>query len=253
MPLNAPRATEAAIDPAIEALERSEGVVQRRAVRTLLALAVNLTSNQPLRVHLRLEGVQGSEAEALRQAHSTWIRIHLSQRGRERAAHMGFPNIYTYTKSMGDRLLVAVGRRPFTDKLGLENAGVTVDDRGRVPVNHDFQTNVSSIYAIGDVIPGIMLAHKAEEEAVVCVERIMGIGAHVNYDAIPDVVYTEPEIAAVGKTEKQLKEAGIPYKKGKFPYSANGRAKALNATKGFGFIQPAESTFEFFTVCNQFW
>lgn len=133
----------------------------------------------------------------------------------------------------GDKLLVAVGRRPYTDNLGLEHVGIEPNRRGQIEVNHDFQTNVPNIYAIGDVIPGAMLAHKAEEEAVVCVERMNGIGAHINYDAIPDVVYTEPEIASVGKTEEQLKEEGIEYRKGKFPFSANGRAKALNSTDGF--------------------
>lgn len=133
----------------------------------------------------------------------------------------------------GDRLLVSVGRRAYTDKLGLEAIGLSTDKRGRVEVDHDFQTGVEGVYAIGDVIAGAMLAHKAEEEGVVCVEKMHGIGAHINYDAIPDVVYTEPEVASVGKTEQQLKEEGVPFKKGKFPFSANGRARALNATDGF--------------------
>lgn len=131
------------------------------------------------------------------------------------------------------RLLVAVGRKPYTHNLGLESVGIELNRRGQIEVNHDFQTSADTIYAIGDVIPGPMLAHKAEEEGVVCVERMHGIGAHINYDAIPDVVYTEPEIASVGKTEEQLKEAGIEFKKGKFPFVANGRAKALNSTQGF--------------------
>ena len=131
------------------------------------------------------------------------------------------------------RLLVAVGRKPYTHNLGLENVGIEPNKRGQIEVNHDFQTSVDSIYAIGDVIPGPMLAHKAEEEGVVCVERMNDIGAHINYDAIPDVVYTEPEIASVGKTEEQLKEAGVKFKAGKFPFVANGRAKALNSTQGF--------------------
>ncbi len=133
----------------------------------------------------------------------------------------------------GDRLLVSIGRRAYTDKLGLEAIGLETDKRGRVEVDHDFQTGVEGVYAIGDVIAGAMLAHKAEEEGVVCVEKMHGIGAHINYDAIPDVVYTEPEVASVGKTEQQLKAEGIPFKKGKFPFSANGRARALNATDGF--------------------
>ena len=133
----------------------------------------------------------------------------------------------------GDRLLVSVGRRAYTDGLGLDAIGLGTDNRGRVEVGHDFQTAVEGVYAIGDVIAGAMLAHKAEEEGVVCVELMHGIGAHINYDAIPDVVYTEPEVASVGKTEQELKDAGVPYKKGKFPFSANGRARALNATDGF--------------------
>lgn len=133
---------------------------------------------------------------------------------------------------VADRLLVAAGRLPNTDGLGLENAGVQLDERGRIPVNSHYQTAVGGIYAIGDVIAGPMLAHKAEEEGVACVEGIVTGYAHVNYDAIPGVVYTEPEVATVGKTEEQLKEAGIEYKKGAFPFIANGRARALNATDG---------------------
>ena len=132
-----------------------------------------------------------------------------------------------------DRLMVAVGRRPFTKDLGLESVGIETNKRGQIEVSHDFETSAKGIYAIGDVIPGPMLAHKAEEEGVVCVERINDIGAHINYDAIPDIVYTEPEIASVGKTEAELEEAGIKFKAGKFPYVANGRAKAMAATGGF--------------------
>jgi dihydrolipoamide dehydrogenase len=133
----------------------------------------------------------------------------------------------------GDRLLVCVGRRPFTDGLGLDNIGLETNDRGQIEVDGDFQTDVDGVYAIGDVIPGPMLAHKAEEEGVVCVERMNGIGAHINYDAIPEVTYTDPEIAVVGKTEKELDEAGIEYEKGKFNFRANGRARALDKTGGF--------------------
>jgi dihydrolipoamide dehydrogenase len=133
----------------------------------------------------------------------------------------------------GDRLLVSVGRKPYTENLGLENIGLKTNKWGQIEVDHDFQTTVPGVYAIGDVIPGPMLAHKAEEEAVVAVERMNGIGAHINYDAIPDVVYTHPEIASVGKTEKALKEEGVKYNVGKFPFMANGRAKALASTDGF--------------------
>ena len=131
-----------------------------------------------------------------------------------------------------DRVLLAVGRRPYTDGLGLETVGVELDARGRVPVDEHFRTAAAGVYAIGDVIAGPMLAHKAEEEGIACVERIVTGYGHVNYDAIPGVVYTHPEIASVGKTEEQLKETGIAYRKGKFPFSANGRAKALLETDG---------------------
>lgn len=141
-----------------------------------------------------------------------------------------------------DRVLLAVGRRPYTTGLGLENIGLETDKRGFIQVDKNFETSVKGIYAIGDVIPGPMLAHKAEEEGVVCVERMNGIGAHINYDAIPDVVYTEPEVAGVGKTEDQLKALGIPYKKGKFTFMANGRAKALAHTDGFVKILAHEKT-----------
>ena len=131
-----------------------------------------------------------------------------------------------------DRVLVAAGRLPNTDGLNLEAAGVALDEKGRVIVDEKYQTNVPGVYAIGDVIAGPMLAHKAEEEGVAVVEGITSGYAHVNYDAIPGVVYTEPEIAGVGQTEEQLKEKGIEYKKGVFPMMANGRARALGQTDG---------------------
>ena len=141
-----------------------------------------------------------------------------------------------------DRVLVAVGRKPNTDDLGLDSVGLELDKGGRIPVGDHFETPVEGIYAIGDVIRGPMLAHKAEEEGVACVEGIVTGYGHVNYDAIPGVAYTHPEIASVGKTEEQLKEAGIPYRKGKFPFMANGRAKALNQTEGFVKILAHEET-----------
>jgi dihydrolipoamide dehydrogenase len=131
-----------------------------------------------------------------------------------------------------DRVLVAVGRVPHTADLGLEVAGVRTDPRGRIEVNDQFQTNVAGIYAIGDVIRGPMLAHKAEEEAVACVERIVTGYGHVDYHSIPAVCYTEPEIASVGRTEEDLKERGVTYRKGVFPFLANGRARALGQTDG---------------------
>jgi dihydrolipoamide dehydrogenase len=131
-----------------------------------------------------------------------------------------------------DRVLLATGRVPCSDELGLENVGIETDKRGFVPVDENFQTAVRGVYAIGDLIGGAMLAHKASEEGIVCVERISGMKSHVNYDAIPAVVYTHPEIASVGKTEEQLKEEGIDYSKGICPYGANGRALALGDSTG---------------------
>ena len=132
-----------------------------------------------------------------------------------------------------DKVLVAVGRKPFTNGLGLEKAGLETDEKGRIPVNQHFQTNVPGIYAIGDVIAGPMLAHKAEEEGVACIECIAGQAGHVNYDVIPNVIYTEPEIASVGLTEAAAKEQKIETKSGKFNFAANGRAIATDATDGF--------------------
>ena len=131
-----------------------------------------------------------------------------------------------------DRVLVSVGRVPNTKGLGLDTVGIELDPRGRIPIDDDFKTYVEGFYAIGDVVRGPMLAHKAEEEGIACVEHIVTGYGHVNYDAIPGVVYTHPEIASVGKTEDELKAASIPYKKGMFPYLANGRARALGATEG---------------------
>ncbi|MGB0626175.1 MAG: dihydrolipoyl dehydrogenase [Alphaproteobacteria bacterium] len=132
-----------------------------------------------------------------------------------------------------DTVLVAIGRRPYTNGLGLEAAGVKTDDRGFIEIDADFQTNVEGIFAIGDCVPGPMLAHKAEDEGVAAAEIIAGETGHVNYDAIPGIVYTWPEVAAVGKTEEQLKEDGTEYTVGTFPFSANGRARAANETDGF--------------------
>ncbi|WP_192246388.1 dihydrolipoyl dehydrogenase [Mesorhizobium silamurunense] len=132
-----------------------------------------------------------------------------------------------------DVVLVATGRRPYADSLGLKEAGVEMDERGQVKTDGHLMTNVPGIYAIGDVIAGPMLAHKAEDEGVAVAEMIAGQAGHVNYDVIPSVVYTSPEIASVGKTEEELKKAGIDYKVGKFPFSANGRARAMLHTDGF--------------------
>ncbi|MDP2411157.1 MAG: dihydrolipoyl dehydrogenase [Pseudolabrys sp.] len=132
-----------------------------------------------------------------------------------------------------DVVLVSIGRVPFTDGLGLKEAGVTLDERGRVKVDHYYATNVPGIWAIGDVIAGPMLAHKAEDEGVAVAEILVGQAGHVNYDAIPNVVYTYPEIATVGKSEDELKAAGVAYNVGKFPMTANGRAKVNMTSEGF--------------------
>jgi dihydrolipoamide dehydrogenase len=132
-----------------------------------------------------------------------------------------------------DVVLVCIGRVPYTEGLGLKEAGVAVDNRGRVEIDDHFATNVKGIYAIGDVVRGAMLAHKAEDEGIAVAEIIAGQAGHVNYDAIPGVVYTSPEIASVGKTEEELKAAGIAYNVGKFPFTANGRAKSNQQTDGF--------------------
>ncbi|MBN9045079.1 MAG: dihydrolipoyl dehydrogenase [Rhizobiales bacterium] len=132
-----------------------------------------------------------------------------------------------------DAVLIATGRRPYTDGLGLKEAGVAVDERGRVAIDDHWRTNVEGIYAIGDVVKGPMLAHKAEDEGIAVAEIIAGQAGHVNFDVIPGVVYTQPEVASVGKTEEELKAAGIEYKVGKFPFTANGRARAMLHTDGF--------------------
>jgi dihydrolipoamide dehydrogenase len=132
-----------------------------------------------------------------------------------------------------DRVLLAVGRRPYTEGLGLENAGLFTDERGRIPVDEHLRTKLPHIYAIGDVIRGPMLAHKASEEGIAAVEHMAKGFGHVDYQAIPSVVYTHPEVAGVGYTEEELKEKGIPYKVGKFPYTASGRARAMGDTEGF--------------------
>ncbi|MCB1479871.1 MAG: dihydrolipoyl dehydrogenase [Rhodobiaceae bacterium] len=132
-----------------------------------------------------------------------------------------------------DIVLVAIGRKPHTEGLGLDGVGVKLDDRGRVETDGHFKTSVDGIYAIGDVIAGPMLAHKAEDEGIALAEMLAGQHGHINYNTIPGVVYTHPEVASVGKTEEQLKDAGIAYRAGKFPFTANGRARAMNATEGF--------------------
>jgi dihydrolipoamide dehydrogenase len=137
------------------------------------------------------------------------------------------------TRIETDIVLVSIGRKAYTDNLGLLNAGVKLDGRGRVITDAHYKTSVAGIWAIGDVREGAMLAHKAEDEAVACIENIAGKSGHVNYDAIPAVVYTAPEVASVGKTEEETRAAGIAIKIGKFPFTANARAKTIAATDGF--------------------
>lgn len=132
-----------------------------------------------------------------------------------------------------DIVLVATGRRPFTDGLGLEALGIKMDKLGRIEVDDHFRTAVPNIYAVGDCIDGPMLAHKAEEEGIAAVEIIAGYAGHVNYDTIPGVIYTYPEVAAVGKTEEELLEAGVKFSKGSFPFQANSRARANGSAEGF--------------------
>jgi dihydrolipoamide dehydrogenase len=132
-----------------------------------------------------------------------------------------------------DKTLIAVGRKPYTEGLNLNKIGVKKDEKGRIKVNKKFQTDVKNIYAIGDVIEGPMLAHKAEEEGIAVAELLAGQSGHVNYDVIPGVIYTSPEVAYVGRSEEQLKKDGVTYKIGKFPFLANSRAKVNNETEGF--------------------
>ena len=176
-----------------------ERVLGKQGIKFRLSTKVTAADNAGNRVKLTVEPAKGGEAETIE----------------------------------ADVVLVAIGRRALTAGLGLESVGVALDDRGRVVVDGHYATNVPGIYAIGDVIAGPMLAHKAEEEGVACAELIAGKAGHVNYEAIPGVVYTWPEVASVGRTEEQLKQDGVEYKVGKFPFMANGRARAMGATDGF--------------------
>ena len=132
-----------------------------------------------------------------------------------------------------DIVLVAIGRVPYTDGLGFKEAGIALDNRGRVQIDRHFATSLKGVYAIGDVVAGPMLAHKAEDEGVACAEILAGQAGHVNYDVIPGVVYTTPEVSAIGKTEEELKQSGVAYTVGKFPFTANGRSKVNQTTEGF--------------------
>ena len=138
--------------------------------------------------------------------------------------------------------LISIGRKPNTKSLNLDGAGIKIDEKGKIKVNKKFQTNISDVYAIGDVIDGPMLAHKAEEEGIAVAELIAGQSGHVNYDVIPGVIYTTPEVAYVGKTEEELKNSNKIYKIGKFPFMANSRAKAIDEAEGFVKILADSST-----------
>ncbi len=151
-------------------------------------------------------------------------------------------------KMEADAVLVAIGRRAYTDKLGLENVGIKTDDRGRVEVDDSLRTSTPNIFAIGDAIKGAMLAHKAEEEGVAVAETLAGQHGHVNYNAIPGVIYTHPEVATVGKSEEELKAAGVAYNIGKFPFMANSRARAIGEGDGFVKILADKETDEIYGV-----
>jgi dihydrolipoamide dehydrogenase len=154
---------------------------------------------------------------------------------KENQVEVSFTNNETLKQEtlLGDKVLISVGRKPYTEGLNLTKMGIKKDKQGKVEVNEKLQTSVSNIYAIGDVIKGPMLAHKAEEEGIAVAEIIAGQAGHVNYDVIPGVIYTSPEVAVVGKTEEQLKKENRSYKVGKFPFLANSRAKVNNETDGF--------------------
>jgi dihydrolipoamide dehydrogenase len=132
-----------------------------------------------------------------------------------------------------DAVLVAIGRKPFLEDLGIEELGITRNENGFILIDGDFETSVPGIFAIGDCVPGPMLAHKAEEDGIAAVEIMAGQAGHVDYDLVPGIIYTHPEVASVGKTEEELKLSGVEYSKGSFPFSANSRAKAVNDTEGF--------------------
>jgi len=167
--------------------------------------------------------------------------------GVEKKPNQLIVNVEDLTKKTTDKIecdivLVAVGRKPYTDNLGLKEVGVKVDQKGRVETDEHFNTSVPNIFAIGDVIKGPMLAHKAEEEGIACIENISSKTGHVNYLAIPSVVYTHPEVSWVGYTEEQLKEKGLKYKVGKFPFKANSRARTNDDSEGLvKFLSDAET------------
>jgi dihydrolipoamide dehydrogenase len=182
-----------------EVSKSMQRILQKQGMKFRLSTKVSGATASDLGVSLTLEPAKGGDAETVQ----------------------------------ADIVLVAVGRRAFKTGLDLEKAGVALDDRGRIATDGHFATNIPGIYAIGDAIAGPMLAHKAEDEGAILAEMIAGQTGHIDYNLVPGVVYTWPEAASVGKTEEQLKVDGIAYKAGKFPFSANGRARAMNMTDGF--------------------
>jgi len=204
----------------------------------LVEKAVQLLSGAQRPVVISGSGVLWSDAS---QALTRWIDhaglpLYTTPQGRgvvpEDHPDM-FPNARSTALREADVVLVSIGRVPYTEGLGLKEAGVALDNRGRVQIDAHFATSVKGVYAIGDVVAGPMLAHKAEDEGVAVAEILAGKAGHVNYDVIPGVVYTTPEVSAVGKTEEELKQAGVPYTVGKFPFTANGRSKVNQTTEGF--------------------
>jgi dihydrolipoamide dehydrogenase len=182
-----------------EVSKQMQRILQKQGMKFKLATKVTSAKASAKGVKLTLEPAKGGDAEALE----------------------------------ADVLMVCVGRRPYTAGLDLDKAGVKLDERGRIATDAHFATNVPGVYAIGDAIAGPMLAHKAEDEGSIVAEIIAGQSGHIDYNLVPGVVYTWPEAASVGKTEEQLKAEGVAYKVGKFPFSANGRARAMNMTDGF--------------------
>jgi dihydrolipoamide dehydrogenase len=180
----------------------------------------------------------GTDSEIAREAHGLLQKQGIEFRLSSRVTSARVKNGKCTVECEGtaplecDRVLVAVGRVPYTEGLGLESVGISLDPKGRIPINDHFETSAAGIYAIGDCIQGPMLAHKAEEEGVACVERIVTGYGHVNYDVIPAVIFTQPEIASVGKTEDQLQAEKMDYRKGVFPFRANGRARTLGQIDG---------------------
>jgi len=191
---------------------------------------------------------KGISKEFIKILEKQGINFHLETKVNTIKKNSNTANVLTTSKNGKknnfdcDVVLISVGRKPNTKNLNLESVGVLLDNKKRIEVNNNFQTNVDSIYAIGDVIKGPMLAHKAEEEGIAIAELIAGQSGHVNYDIIPGVIYTFPEVACIGKTEEQLKDLNIKYKIGKFTFMANSRAKAINETEGFVKILADEKT-----------